>query len=583
MKRKHFLICIILVSLIFIFIGSTFANGNTLPDTSVTIDTTNMLIKNIAIGTSGNELINILNLDENNIKFYRNENEINSNHILITGDKILFNNSNEWYKLSVCGDVLGEGKISINGIKTVARHIINKNILKNEFLAAADYNFNGVVKMNDAISMLKKIGDSTTLTSNPSRINYQSNNNGKFIFINNPEGIRTSFLADSNYGNRLMYKDFFNGNMELYYEHSTYEDISIAYRGEFYYAVKFYNPNDVAVNLTINHAGSSINIWALTWEKYYDDGYNTPQKDYTINPGESLYFYHKNCNSNNYCFANDFSEAYKFSGYVGFDGVMNVTSNGKLYAETLAFNDINKISNATYPGNVDSIDDGLNLRVYSGSVNQMPDLYNNATFVIDDSVEAKTNLKIICSNGHIYDHWRTNYVGAWYSNSASSIITSDVNVYCDYRGDIVPLEFVSDKNTKVVIKPYYTGIDGSTDNRDSIIGVFGRPLQFNVANWAVHYHENITLINNGKKTRTLSFIMSPVKNSTYSIFHDSANASNNINYIEKENKYFTANSTDNVIIWKIEIDPGQTIKVPTIITLGGMSSGLINKFIYVDN
>ena len=578
MKTKFISIVILFIICMFSFIGVSFASSNN----DIVVDSNNMIIKNINIGTSFNNLIDNIGYSASNVTFYRESSIISGNHYSITGDRVKTNNTGNEYKLSVRGDVLSEGKISIEGIKKVARHIINNNVLSNEYLFAADYNFDGNIKMNDVILMLKNLDSNSSLVTNPVTINYEKSNNGKFIFINNPEGIRKQFLADSNYGNRLIYRDEFSGNMELYYEHSTYEDVSIAYRGNFYYAIKFSNNGNNNVTLTINSSGSTVNNWTLTWKKYYNSNNNVPQTNYVIKPGESLYFYHSN--NNPYSFVNEFSSAYKFSGYVGFDGVLNVTSSGKLFVETMAFNDKTKINGASYPGNVESVSDKANLRVISGSTNSLPDLYNNVTFVIDDTVNSGDKLMIVCTNNNAYDHWITNYVGAWSNSNLGIVYPANENTNCVYKEDMLPISFTSELGNYVTIRPFYSGVSESYDNRSIVIEAFGAPLQFGVANWAVHYHENITLINNGKNTRTVSFVMKPTSRSTYSIVQDTVNASSNVNYIENSNKFFTADSEnpENVVIWKVEIDPGQTIKVPAIITLGGMSSGIINKYIYID-
>ena len=71
--------------------------------------------------------------------------------------KCKYDNEESAYTISVVGDVLGEGKISNNGIKKSAKHIIEKNLLKNEYLKSADLNNDGKVKMNDVMIMAKRL------------------------------------------------------------------------------------------------------------------------------------------------------------------------------------------------------------------------------------------------------------------------------------------------------------------------------------------------------------------------------------------------------------------------------------------
>ena len=82
-----------------------------------------------------------------------------TNEILKTGYKLKLAFSVEpmEYVLSIKGDVLGEGTITKDGGKLIAKHIIDGNIIKGEaYLDAADYNSDGSIKMNDVIRMLKE-------------------------------------------------------------------------------------------------------------------------------------------------------------------------------------------------------------------------------------------------------------------------------------------------------------------------------------------------------------------------------------------------------------------------------------------
>ena len=82
-----------------------------------------------------------------------------TNEILKTGYKLKLAFSVEpmEYILSIKGDVLGEGTITKDGGKLIAKHIIDGNIIKGEaYLDAADYNSDGSIKMNDVIRMLKE-------------------------------------------------------------------------------------------------------------------------------------------------------------------------------------------------------------------------------------------------------------------------------------------------------------------------------------------------------------------------------------------------------------------------------------------
>lgn len=86
----------------------------------------------------------------------------NDSSFMKTGDKLEITTDNDiyTYMLSVAGDVLGDGEITKTGIATISSHIIDGNVISGEeYLKAADYNNDENIKMNDIMSMLRKISD----------------------------------------------------------------------------------------------------------------------------------------------------------------------------------------------------------------------------------------------------------------------------------------------------------------------------------------------------------------------------------------------------------------------------------------
>ena len=58
--------------------------------------------------------------------------------------------------MSVRGDILGTGSIDKKGGKVVSKYIIDGNgLVGDEYIYAADYNYDGKIKMNDVIEMLR--------------------------------------------------------------------------------------------------------------------------------------------------------------------------------------------------------------------------------------------------------------------------------------------------------------------------------------------------------------------------------------------------------------------------------------------
>lgn len=86
--------------------------------------------------------------------------EQDNNAALATGHlfKVSFLSHNIDYKISILGDVLGNGTVTIDDAKRIALHIIDGNVINgDEYLMAADFDGNNVIKMNDAIRLLKSI------------------------------------------------------------------------------------------------------------------------------------------------------------------------------------------------------------------------------------------------------------------------------------------------------------------------------------------------------------------------------------------------------------------------------------------
>ena len=81
------------------------------------------------------------------------------NEILKTGYLLNSLDTNKQYKISVVGDVLGEGHATVSGAKEVSKYIIDENDFLVEELYAADYDGNGIIKMNDVMRIINKIKD----------------------------------------------------------------------------------------------------------------------------------------------------------------------------------------------------------------------------------------------------------------------------------------------------------------------------------------------------------------------------------------------------------------------------------------
>lgn len=81
----------------------------------------------------------------------------NKKTIVSTGMKIVFllDNENITYKISVKGDTSGDGKVNINDSLQISKHLIKRNVLKNEYLLAGDVNLDNKLNSIDLLRINK--------------------------------------------------------------------------------------------------------------------------------------------------------------------------------------------------------------------------------------------------------------------------------------------------------------------------------------------------------------------------------------------------------------------------------------------
>ena len=122
-------------------------------------DDENNIISKILLKTTVEELMSVIDVNDKEIEIRdKIDNIMSDTDIIKTGDKLIIKNSSgnsKKYILSVNGDVLGEGTVSMDGAKKIASHIIDGNVLiSQEYLLAADYDGDGTIRMNDVMKML---------------------------------------------------------------------------------------------------------------------------------------------------------------------------------------------------------------------------------------------------------------------------------------------------------------------------------------------------------------------------------------------------------------------------------------------
>ena len=82
--------------------------------------------------------------------FYENDKLVNPTYIK-TG--LIYKSNFRTFKIALAGDVTGDGYIKMNDVMKIANHIVNNNVLSNEYYTAGDVTGDGKVKMNDIMKI----------------------------------------------------------------------------------------------------------------------------------------------------------------------------------------------------------------------------------------------------------------------------------------------------------------------------------------------------------------------------------------------------------------------------------------------
>ena len=424
-------------------------------------------------------------------------------------------------------------------------------------------------------SARKEFSFSTKINSNMTlsalwapTISYTKSTTGKGVFLNNPETIAdTRFLADSDLGNTHLYKDFINGKGEIFFSHSLIG----SQLQNVYVAFRVYNPSTTkAITVTFNKCGSTYKMW----DQYYEGTCNLTGKKYEIPPRGIRYIFYS---SSGYVFGEESlitqNKAPKTSGY--FMGVLNVTTSDKMEFALLAFKDFKKTYSTTYRGNCnDEVPERngntyLPARGYAGYYKGLPEVTNTSTFEIYDETP-KGALKVSYANtaGEIKtdSQWITNNVGATI-NTSNFKITRLYNVQVS---DILHM-FVPISETQMLETgpyPAYKEIRNLKNPICNYCSILGWP--YNIGNWGVHYHENITIKNNSSSAKTVSFTVS---NNFISYYY------NGKNHDVPE----STSETNPATVWRVTIPAKQTKTIPVTLMLRANGFGTVVKKVVLEN
>lgn len=110
-------------------------------------------------------LISDMNIDElitkinsnGNLSVYNVEGMLVETGKIKTGDRLVIDFTDERleYKISIVGEITGDGVIDNNDVIALSRYLLIENIFDDEYLYACDIDFNGVINVNDVIKLFR--------------------------------------------------------------------------------------------------------------------------------------------------------------------------------------------------------------------------------------------------------------------------------------------------------------------------------------------------------------------------------------------------------------------------------------------
>lgn len=433
-------------------------------------------------------------------------------------------------------------------------------------------------------------------------VKYTNDTDGKWIFINNPEMLRSrTFLAESNscdpntlmgvekeecnVKGSLLMKTTIDKTTEIHWAHNVSLE-KLGGSDYFYYGIRIWNPNKAAQSVRVETCGAQTGgngNGAQTAREYYTggcrivgpNGENLLGRSFLI-PSETsvtIFVTKKAGNSNvSYVVSNTAGEKERFYGSGEIDGTIKITPSSKMNVSTILFlNDYVKTFNAGYGGNFLQKDGP---RVFTGYIEHLPEVYNQMSYYLYDytptgelPVSFKDNRGIVSKN---QKEWSTNNTGAIGGGvTVNSDRTCSINKFGDNMGvfvqDYTRLKIWSGRS-EIAVGPY----PESTDSRNTYEwfnnyygdicngNVYGYP--WNWVSWNVHYNEGILIVNESKQTKKVTLKMSSESN-----FNTMCAGK-----FESYNGGGTAECS-------VTVQPGSKIKIPAIVTLGGNTGGTIKK------
>lgn len=404
------------------------------------------------------------------------------------------------------------------------------------------------------------------------KISYAMNKRGRWIFINNPEVIAPDVMANNG---KLLYRGSINaGENEIYYEHGT-EEVGSGGWLKTKYAIRFWNPHDKEVTMTINRCGASEpGVWDLgnSWRQYYNVGGQSCSiggKTFIIPPKSSFSLFHANQKIST-------NEEDAELNYHILDGVINLSASDNLDMAALAYTgSYSDTFGARYDGNytMNKNNNATYSRVYSGYYDMLPELESKSTYYINDGTSDE-NLKMAWEN--TYDEEVAEKAMSTHSGGGN------LNYYCQVESIPVPKDTINLRmplDSGTVLLGQYPDFK-ETRSGNYIVGrscgsMDIKGLHYNWVPWAAHYNEEITIVNNASREKVVSYYIRVPRDGE----NDWAGQNLIVIYDGGMRHYKEIGDEK---IWTTVVQPGEQQTMEFVLTLGGVSNGGVERYLKLD-
>lgn len=440
----------------------------------------------------------------------------------------------------------------------ICKAVWSAHSFKNNQCSLCKYKKNSASSNTTTNTLSNSQANSTTVVG--PKVTYKYNTKGNYIFVNNPEAIRDTYLMDA--GKEWLYGTSFSGKTRIFLEHTALDVADINY------GIQIYNPNSYQVSVIFYKGAAAIDDSSVSkgykevWENFEDTDFgfsNISENNagLVLKAKGSCWLFPdgaggwyvtptQNTMDKTYPFS---LRNYKITNSI--EGLVDLYASSSVRINFGAFKNFSKVNMnqvATYYCNKNEYSDydtnssHNDEKVYSGNGYAYPLAESVMAWSIDDSITGNLNVKL--DDYRQSDHWET-------CNSHTIKNTEQI-----LSSSIYPLYIPIYYNNKG--KWYMIAVD-KKDPRSN--------RSFNWADYGVTYKHKISITNKGKRSR----------NVTYQLSWDQPACGKTIIYKYNNEKAavfrYGKNDETQKNLKTVILPAGKTTTFTMEVTLGGMSDG----------